>query len=103
MDININIERLVDWYYSDPKEIEELGYQVKSGIMSGGTLSISWESCWDSMGYIPTSIIRKDSIDKHNINMGCTDLDEWEYFNKIKSFVFFDSNGNEVGRKQFNN
>ena len=102
MNINIDIERLVDWFYSEQEEIERLGREVKSEIKDGEPFSISWKSCWDSMGYVPVSIIRQDSIDKYNINMGYTDLDEWEHFEEIESFVFFDSKGKEVAREQFN-
>ena len=98
ININIDVERLVDWYYNDSREIQELGSMVKAEIEDGDTFSISWESCWDSMGYIPSHIIRQDSLDKYGID-DCSDFEDWEHYDKIKNFVFFNNKGKEIARK----
>ena len=53
----VSIERFLDWYISDHKDAERIGYTVYEMLLDDGKAEYTIQSLWDERGYTPASII----------------------------------------------
>ena len=94
--IKIDLESFIDWYYYSTDEIMRLGNEVKEMMLedeNNHKVDISWESAWESMGYIPAHILHQDTLDKYpDIDDTC-DLEEWKHYDDIYDYQFINRKG----------
>jgi len=97
--IKINLEYLLDWYYSTSDEIMRLGEEVKEMMLeeeNDHKVDISWESAWESMGYIPAHILHQDTLDEYPEIDDTCDLEEWKRYDDIHDYHFINRKGERI-------
>mgnify|MGYP003134042955 CR=1 FL=1 len=53
----VNIETMLDWYFTDPDDYQRLGREVVEQMSTGEEYKATWRIVWDSLGYTPTRLI----------------------------------------------
>ena len=53
----VSINKFLDWYISDHKDAERIGFAVYENLLNYGEVEFTIQSLWDERGYTPASII----------------------------------------------
>ena len=93
--IEIDIYKLVNWFWGSREDRDQLACEGMETIEDGEEFSMSFESAWESLGYIPAHILTNNSLEKYDIDE-CQDLEEWKHFDDIHDYIFLTQDGKKV-------
>ena len=93
--IEIDVHKMVTWFWGSRDEREQLACQVIEDIQEGGRCEITYQTAWDSLGYIPAHILTDKCLKKYGID-DSDDLESWEHSDDIDDYIHLDSDGKKV-------
>ena len=74
----VSIKRFLDWYISDSKDAEGIGYSVKEMLLDYGKAKYTIQDLWDKRGYTPSSIIINWDGDKYDELEEVLTQEQWD-------------------------